>query len=346
MVKFMDINVGVIGSTGLVGQEMIKCLEKLNDVRINIFCYASSDSDGKVIHTDKAIYKVEKLEETIFKGLHYALFATSSEISEEYVTIAIKYRCICIDNSSYFRLKKDVPLICYGVNENEIFKHKGIIANPNCSTIQLMRTLKIIDDLYDIKRVIVSTYQSVSGVGKSGIDEYNLNQYIDLPSYNAFPYSKSKVHYSIKNNLIPQIDEFNFDNHYTKEELKMSKESSKILKKDLHLSATCIRVPILRGHGESVSVETLKQININEIIEIFKKDKYIDLQDDIKEQKYPLVKECYYSKKAIVGRIRKDLFTDTMIHYYVVGDNLYLGAAYNAVMILYHLIGGQRNEIL
>lgn len=335
------INVGVIGATGLVGREIIKCLEELNDNRINVYAYASSKSIGEIINTEKKNYKVEELNEETFEMLDYAIFSGSSEVSEKYCLKAVEKGCTVIDNSSYFRMNKEVPLVSIGSNDKEIYNHKGIIANPNCSTIILARSIKIIDELFGVKKVIVSTYQSVSGIGKEALEEYGLNQYINLPMYHSFPYVKSKVHYSIKDNIIPQIDEFNISNGFSKEEMKMTNEMKKIIGNHIDLVATCVRVPTLRGHGESVYVETEKEIDINKIKEVFNKDDYIELKDDLEKQIYPLVNECYYCKKATVGRIRKDLFSDYSLHYYIVGDNLYLGAAYNAVMILKLLLKGR-----
>lgn len=340
----MDIKVGVIGSTGLVGNEIIKCLEELKNNKLKIFCYASSKSSGEIIQTDRNIYKVEELKDDIFSYLDYAIFVSSSEISKEYAKIAARSGCIVIDNSSFFRMDEDVPLVCIGSNDEEMYKHKGIIANPNCSTIQLMRSLRIIDGLFGVKKVIVSTYQSVSGIGKKAVEEYTLNSLIALPSYNVFPFINSKKHYSIKDNVIPQIDEFDLESGYTKEELKMTNETKKILGKHIDVVSTCVRVPTYRGHAESVSVETNNKVNIDLFKEVLETDDYIELKDDINNQKYPLVNECYYSKKAQIGRIRKDLFSDKCLHYFIVGDNLYLGAAYNAVMILKGLIEGELND--
>jgi len=340
----MNINVGVVGSTGLVGHEIIKCLEELKDERIKIYCYASSKSAKEVILTDRNMYKVEELNEFSFKELDYVIFSGGNEVSEQYAPIAVSEGCIVIDNSSHFRMDKDVPLVCIGSNDEEVFNHKGIIANPNCSTIQLMRSLKIIDDLFGIKKVIVSTYQSVSGIGKNAVEEYTLNSLITLPAYKAFPYESSKVHYSIKDNVIPQIDVFNLDNGYSKEELKMIYETKKILGDHIDSSVTCVRVPAYRGHGESVYVETNDEVNIELYKEFIKNDEYLELKDDLENQIYPLINECYYSNKAHIGRIRKDLFNDNAINYYIVGDNLYLGAAYNAVMILKTLIDGENTD--
>lgn len=340
----MYIKVGVIGSTGLVGNEVIKCLEELNKDKIKIFCYASSKSNGEIIQTDREMYKVEELKEEVFSYLDYAIFAGNSEISKKYAKLAARSGCIVIDNSSYFRMDEEVPLVCIGSNDEDMYKHKGIIANPNCSTIQLMRSLRIIDGLFGIKKVIVSTYQSVSGIGKKAVEEYTLNSLIALPSYNAFPFVNSKKHYSIKDNIIPQIDEFDIDSGYSKEELKITNETKKILGNHIDVVATCVRVPTYRGHGESVSIETNNKVNIDLFKEVVENDDYIELKDDINNQIYPLINECYYNKKAQIGRIRKDLFTDKCLHYFIVGDNLYLGAAYNAVMILKGLIEGETKD--
>lgn len=341
----MDINVGVVGATGLVGLEMIKCLEELNNPNINIFCYASSRSKGKAINTSKASYKVEELTEDSFNGLNYVLFSGGNEVSEKYAPVAVSKGCIVIDNSSFYRMNKEVPLVSIGSNDKEIYSHKGIIANPNCSTIELMKSLKVLDELYGIKKVVVSTYQSVSGIGKQALEEYSINQHINLPNYTSFPFPSSNKHYSIKDNVIPQIDSFDLESRYTKEELKMTNETKKILGDHIDLIATCVRVPIYRGHAESVYVELNNKLNINEFINKIKEDEYLELKDDIVNQEYPLVRDCYYNKKAIIGRIRKDLFNEFAVNYFIVGDNLYLGAAYNAVMILNKLINGEKYEV-
>ena len=340
-----NINVGVVGASGLVGKEIIRCLEELKDERINIFTYGSSKSDGKIIYSEESMYKIEVLNESSFDNLQYVIFSGGNEISKKYVPLAVSKGCIVIDNSSFYRLDKDVPLISIGCNDEQIYRHRGIIANPNCSTIQIMRSLKIIDELFGIKKVVTSTYQSVSGIGKSAVDEYSINQYINLPEYKSFPYVNSEVHYSIKDNVIPQIDEFDMNTSFSKEELKMTNEVKKILGEHINLVATCVRVPTYRGHGVSLYVETNKDVDIKKVKEVFESDNYIELKDDLKRQIYPLVKDCYYSNKALVGRIRKDLFSDKAMHYYVVGDNLYLGAAYNAVMILSLLLKGEKENV-
>ncbi len=336
---------GVVGATGLVGIEMIKCLEELNNPNINIFCYASSRSKDKIINTSKASYKVEELTEDSFNGLDYVLFSGGNAVSEKYAPVAVSKGCIVIDNSSFYRMSKEVPLVSIGSNDKEIYSHKGIIANPNCSTIELMRSLKVLDELYGIKKVVVSTYQSVSGIGKQALEEYSINQHINLPNYTSFPFPSSNKHYSIKDNVIPQIDSFDLESRYTKEELKMTNETKKILGDHIDLIATCVRVPIYRGHAESVYVELNNKLNISEFISKIKEDEYLELKDDIVNQEYPLVRDCYYNKKAIIGRIRKDLFSEYAVNYFIVGDNLYLGAAYNAVMILNKLINGEKYEV-
>ena len=334
----MSINVGVIGSDSLIGYEIIKCLEELNDNRINILCFTNNVGGQEVIQTDYKMYKLEKLNEESFDKLDYAIFGNSRNISKKFACFAVKKGCVVIDNSSFFRMDKDVPVVCIGSNDKEIFNHKGIISSPNPATIQLVRSLKILDDLFGVKKVTISTYQSVSGIGKKAVEEYTLNSLIALPSYSAFPYLNSKIHYSIKDNIIPQTDDFDVENGYTKEEMEITKETKKILGNHINVSSTCVRVPIYRGYGESVSVETRGEIDIDLFKEVIKKDNYIELKDDINKQEYPLVNECYHNKKSIIGRIRKDLFSDKRLHYFIVGDNLYLGSAYNAVMILKQLL--------
>lgn len=339
----MDINVGIVGASSLIGVEIIKCIEELNDKRINIFCYSSNSNDEIIVQTDRSIYKIEELNEYIFDGLKYVIFATNDNISKKHVEIAVSKGCIVIDCSSFYRMHTKVPLISIGSNDEDIFKHEGIISSPSSSTVQLMRSLKIIDGLFTVKRVIVSTYQSVSEMGKHALEEYTLNQFIALPKYTSFPTLDSKKHYSIKDNLIPQIKKIDLESRYTLEELNIAFETKKILGKHIDVTSTCVRVPIYRGSGQSVYIETDNEVNIELLKDVIKEDKYLELKDDIENSSYPLVNECYYNKKAIIGRIRKDLFNDKALHYFIVGDNLYLGKAYNVVMILYSLIKEEYN---
>lgn len=332
-----NINVGVIGSMMFNAQEVVECLEELIDERINVFVY-SNDSKGESIYTNKVMYTVEELNENVFDRLKYAIFCGDNKTSEKYVPIAIEKRCIVIDNSSNFRLNEDIPLISVGSNDEDVYKHKGVILTPNASVIQLSRSLKIIDELYNVKKVVVSTYQSVSMVGKKAIEEYSINQYIHLPEYNAFPYMHSKFHYSIKDNIIPQTSEFDLDSGFSKEEISLAEEIKKILGNHIELTATCVTVPTLRGLAQSVYVETDNEVDVALIKNKFMNDEYVQLKDDLENQIYPLVKDCYYCKKSIVGRIRKDMFNSKGIHLYIVGDNLCFGTYYNAVMILKLLI--------
>ena len=339
----MNINIGVIGASSLEGIEIIKCIEQLNDKRINIFCYASKVNDEVIVQTDRAIYKIEELNECIFTGLKYVIFAANGEVSDKYAKIAVSKGCIVIDCSPFYRMHEQVPLISIGSNDEELFKHKGLISSPSSSVVQLMRSLRVIDGLFGIKKVVVSTYQSVSEMGKNALEEYTLNQYIALPKYKCFPTSDSEKHYSIKDNIIPQIEHFDMESGYTQEELKIAFETKKILGNHINVSSTCVRVPTYRGSAQSIYVETENEVNIELLKSVVKEDQYLELKDNIEKNDYPLVNECYYNKKAIIGRIRKDLFNNKGLHYFIVGDNLYTGSAYNVVMILYSLIKEEYN---
>lgn len=320
-------NIAIVGATGLVGKTFLKVLEEKN-IKINkLYLYASSRSAGKIISFKGKEYEIIELkEENIKNDIDYALFSAGGFISLEYAPKFAKKGAIVIDNSSAWRMDKDVPLIVPEANALEIRNiKKGIISNPNCSTITVIPVLKLLYDKYGIDRIIYSTYQSVSGAGINGLNDLENN--LKGVSSTNFPYQ-------IAYNLIPQIDVF-LENGYTKEEMKMVNETQKILNDDnIKISATCVRVPVKYGHCVSVNVELKKDFELKDIFEIFKNDKNIVLYDDIENKKYPMPIDVEGKDEVFVGRIRRDLSNKKALNLWIVADNIRKGAASNAVQIL------------
>lgn len=321
------ISVAIVGATGVVGEMFLKVLEekKLNIDKYTLF--ASRKSKGKIINFMNKEYEVQELTEDSFKDKHfdYALFSAGGSTSEKYAKIAAQNGCIVIDNSSFFRMDKTVPLIVPQVNMEDAYEHFNIIANPNCSTIQAVLPLKALDEKYKIKRVIYSTYQAVSGAGKKGIDDLMQNKVEKFP-------------YPINNNCIPQIDVFT-DNDYTKEEIKMIEETRKILKKPkLPVTATCVRVPVLNSHAESINVELEYPFKIDDIRKCLNDFPGIIVLDDPEKLIYPLNSFANGTDEVYVGRIRRDYSQENGINFWCVADNIRKGAASNAVEILENLI--------
>lgn len=325
------INVAIVGATGLVGSTFLKVLEEKN---LNIDSYtllASKKSKGKKIKFMEKEYTVEELNETSFdnKRFDFALFSAGGKVSEKYAPIAAKNGCIVIDNSSTFRLKADVPLIVPEVNKEMISKNNGIIANPNCSTIQAVIPLKALNDKYTLKRVIISTYQAVSGAGIKGIE--------DLENTNNL-YNPQKFNYPIYNNCLPHIDIF-MENDYTKEEMKMIEETRKILNiKDLKITTTAVRVPVKNCHCESINVEFEDEFNIDDLKQNLNRADGIVVLDDIKKSIYPIPTFVNNKDEVFIGRIRRDFSVKNGINMWVVADNIRKGAATNAVQILEELL--------
>ena len=320
----------VVGATGLVGRKVLEVLEEFNLPIDKYTLFASSKSAGQKINFMNKEYIVQELNENSFdNGFDFAIFSAGGDTSKHFSPIAASKGCIVIDNSSAFRMEKDVPLVVPEVNPEEIKSHHGIIANPNCSTIQAVVPLKILDEKYQIKRIVYNTYQAVSGAGKSGVDD--LNNGIKGIKPQKFPYP-------IFNNCLPHIDVF-LDNGYTKEEMKMINETRKILKKpELKITATTVRVPVINSHSESINVEFEKDFNIDELINLLKNTNGIIVQDDIKNNIYPLATEATGHNEVFVGRIRRDESVDSGINFWCVADNIRKGAATNAVQILEKLI--------
>ena len=322
--------IAIVGATGLVGQTVLKVLEEKNLTDFKYELLASKRSQGKKIRFMNKEYEVEELTKNTFdKKIDYAIFVAGSEISREYARLAVQKGTIVIDNSSYFRMDEDVPLVVPEVNPEDIKKHRGIIANPNCSTIQAVVALKPLDDKYKIKRIVYSTYQAVSGAGSKGIKD--LENTLKGLKNEKFPYP-------IANNCIPQIDSFTA-NGYTKEEMKMINETRKILNNpQMKITATTVRVPILNSHSESINVEFEKDFEIEELKTLLSNSPSIVLQDDISKEVYPLAVATTGKDEVYVGRIRRDDSIESGINMWVVADNIRKGAASNAVQILELLI--------
>lgn len=329
-------NVAILGATGAVGQEFLKLIEERNFPFAELRLLASSRSAGTEIPFMGKKYIVDEATSESFKDIDIALFAGGS-ISTEFAPYAVKAGAVVIDNSSAFRMDPEVPLVVPEVNPQAILKHKGIIANPNCSTIIMVMALKPIYDLAKIKRIIVSTYQAVSGAGKEGIDELTnqVKAYSEGKEMEAkiLPSASLEKHYPIAFNLIPQIDIF-LDNLYTKEEMKMVNETRKILEDyDIKITATTVRVPVYRSHSESVNVELESDLDLAAIKDAIAKFPGVQLQDDPQNQIYPM--PIYTSDKndVYVGRLRRDESAENSFNMWVVGDQIRKGAALNTLQI-------------
>ncbi len=326
----MGKRIAIAGATGAVGIDMIKTLEKRNFPIAELKLLASKRSVGKTLTYKNTPIKIEELTHNSFKNIDIALFSAGGSISKEFCPSAVKAGAICVDNSSAFRMEKDVPLIVPEVNPEAIKNHKGIIANPNCSTIIMVVALNPIYKLSPITRIVVSTYQAVSGAGAAAMQEC-IQQVSDFLAQK--PLKIEKFAHQIAFNLIPHIDVFT-DNGYTKEELKMVYETQKIFNNpNIKIAATTVRVPVLRSHSESIMVETQKKLSLQEIKEAFKKAPGVVLQDNPDKKEYPMPFFTSETDDIAVGRIREDLSSDNGICLWVAGDQLLKGAALNTVQI-------------
>lgn len=325
------VRCAIVGATGVVGRTFLKVLEEKKLKIDEYVLFASSRSKGKKIRFMDKEYVVEELTEDSFEKtkFDYALFSAGGSISKQFAPLAAKTGCIVIDNSSTFRMHDDVPLVVPEVNPYDIFKHNGIIANPNCSTIQAVIPIKALAEKYKLKRVIFSTYQAVSGAGNAGITDL-----IDTRE------GKDSVKFpvSIADNCIPHVDIF-LENNYTKEEMKMIEETRKILHQpNLAITATCVRVPVMNCHSESINIEFEDDFNIEDIYKILSDYPGIVVIDDVKNSKYPVNELANETDEVYVGRIRRDYSVKNGINLWVVADNLRKGAASNAVQILEKLM--------
>jgi len=334
----MGYNIAVLGATGAVGHEIITILEERNFPIENIYALASKRSVGKEVSFGNKVLKVENVENFNFSSVDIAIFSAGSDVSEKWAPIAGDKGCIVIDNTSHFRMDPDVPLIIPEVNPEALegYRNKNIIANPNCSTIQMLVPLKPLHDLAIIKRIVVSTYQSVSGAGKSAMDE--LWDQTRKMFFNETETQESKnFNKRIAFNVIPQIDKF-LDDGSTKEEVKMVNETKKILDSTIEVSATCVRVPVFIGHAESVNIEFENNISIEEIRDILGDTDGVSLVDNIETETYITPIECVSDFSVFVSRLRLDHTVPSGINMWVVSDNLRKGAALNSVQIAEELI--------
>ena len=328
-------NVAVVGASGAVGEEILRVIEEIDFPLAKLVPLASSRSAGNTVEFNGNEIVIQELTETVFEeeNIEIALFSAGGSVSAKYAPHAAASGAVVIDNTSHYRMDDDVPLVVPEVNPEDIgqWKSKGIIANPNCSTIQMVQALKPLDDAYDLVRVDVATYQATSGAGKSAMEEL-VQQMQDFFAFKLDESEHKKFPHQIALNLIPQIDVF-MDNGYTKEEIKMVNETKKILHKDVELSATCVRVPVLRGHSEAITMTFDSAISADEARSLLAKAPNIIIQDEPKEGVYPMPAACVDRNETFVGRIRNDLYREEMLHMWVVADNLRVGAATNAVRI-------------
>jgi len=327
--------VAVVGATGAVGNEMVEVLEERKFPVEKLRLFASERSEGKILNFHGKGVSVEILTEKVFDGIDIALFSAGAERSLNYAPAAAKAGCVVVDNSSAWRMDPEVPLVVPEVNPQDLEWHKGIIANPNCSTIQMVVVLKPIHDAATIKRVVVTTFQSVSGTGRKAMDEL-LHQTADILNFKDI--RPAVYPHQIAFNCLPHIDKF-MEDGYTKEEIKMVNETKKIMGDDsIKVTATTVRVPVFRGHSESVNIETVKKISPNEVRAVLSKAPGIIVYDAPEKNVYPLPTLTAGKDEVYVGRVRKDDTVDNGINLWIAADNLRKGAATNAVQIAEELI--------
>ena len=321
------MKIGILGATGAVGRQMIDCLIEQEIPVDDLVLLASKKSAGQIIRFKDKDYEVKEVNHDSFKGLNVVLGASSNEVAKQYKDDIVKAGAVFIDNSSAFRMDDDVPLIVPEINGNDAKKHKGVISNPNCSTIITLMAINAINKLSKVKVMIASTYQAVSGAGKGGIDELN-NEINDIG------YKPSVFPYAIAYNCIPCIGSLK-DNLYTSEEMKMENEGKKILHNDdLRVTCTCVRVPVLRSHCISVSLKCERPLSVSEVREALSKEKGVILYDDVLDNKYPMPLVTSNQDKVYVGRIREDRVLEGGISLFCSGDQIRKGAASNAVQII------------
>lgn len=333
--------VAIVGATGAVGSRMINMLEESSLPIKNIKLLATSRSAGKILQFKGQDITVEETTEQSFDSVDIALFSAGGSVSEKFAPYAVKSGAVVVDNTSHFRMNPDVPLVVPEVNAHALDAHNGIIACPNCSTIQMMVALEPVRQAFGLERIIVSTYQAVSGAGAKAIAETEreiqevVNDKKDPKDVSAeiLPAGGDKKHYPIAFNALAQIDVFT-ENDYTYEEMKMTNETKKIMEDPtIAVSATCVRIPVILAHSESVYIETKKVAPIDEVKAVIANFPGAVLEDDPSQQIYPQAVNAAGKRETFVGRVRKDLDTETGIHMWVVSDNLLKGAAWNSVQI-------------
>lgn len=323
-----EYRTAIVGASGLVGRKMLQVLEERHFPASSVRLFASARSAGqKTLYMGKELI-IEELKETSFAEIDIALFSAGKKVSLKYAPIAAQNGCVVVDNSSAWRMHEKVPLVVPEVNPDDLNKHQGIIANPNCSTIQLVIPLKHINDRFGLKRVIVSTYQSISGAGQTGVDKLNKEIADDGKSSDKHPIAYNAVFHS-----------FLDDSAFTEEELKMINEPRKILHlPELKIAVTCVRLPILGGHAESVNIETIKPHTVNEIKQCFDGKENLILTDGNNKEDYPTQQLVNDKDVVFIGRIRKDESCENGFYLWIAADNLRKGAATNAVQIAEELV--------
>ncbi|MEG2788023.1 MAG: aspartate-semialdehyde dehydrogenase [Romboutsia sp.] len=319
------VNVALVGATGMVGRTFLKILQERQFPIENLYLFSSAKSAGSYVTFNGKEYIVEELNKDVFdRDIQIALFSAGGEVSEKFAPIAASKGIIVVDNSSYWRMDPDVPLVVPEVNPEAVKNHKGIIANPNCSTIQAMVPLKPLHDRYKIKRVVYSTYQAVSGSGVKGVKD--LEDGIQGNSNNFYPHP-------IAFNCLPHIDDFT-SNGYTKEELKMINETMKIFNDyNMKVTATTVRVPVKNSHSESINIEFEENFDLSHLVRTLEDIPGLIIIDNPEKNEYPTAIDCTGKDEVFVGRIRRDFSVDSGINIWVVADNIRKGAATNAVQI-------------
>jgi len=330
-------NVAVVGATGAVGEQILKLLETRNFPISGLKLLSSSRSAGTKIRFKGEERTVEEATPDSFAGVDIALFSAGGDVSRSLVPHAVRHGAVCIDNTNAYRMDPDTPLVVPEVNLHKIGEHKGIIANPNCSTIQMVTALKPLYDRYGISRIIVSTYQAVSGAGARAIQELLRQSREVLEGREAnpdlLPVASLPVKHQMAFNVIPQIDKFQ-DNGFTLEEMKMIRETKKIMGDDsIEVTATCVRVPVVYGHSESVYVELKNEFAVEDVRRQLSEAPGVVVVDDPARQQYPLATDAAGRNEVFVGRIRRDLANPKALNLWIVSDNLLKGAAWNAVQI-------------
>ena len=328
-------NVAVVGASGAVGEEIFKILEERKFPVGDLLPLASARSAGIELEFCDKKYKVQELTESTFEKnkIDIAFFSAGGSVSAHYVPFAAKSGAVVIDNTSHFRMDSDVPLVVPEVNAEDIaqWRKKGIIANPNCSTIQMVQVLKPLHDSFEIERVDVSTYQAASGAGKRGMEElvYQMQKFFDFTLSECEP---EVFAHQIALNVIPHIDVFQ-ESGYTKEEMKMVKETGKIMHTNFALSATCVRVPVLRSHSESITIRFKNRVDANAAREVLRNAPSIIVVDEPESKLYPMPLIATDTDETYVGRIRNDIYDSRILHLWCVADQIRVGAATNAVRI-------------
>lgn len=347
MEKKNGYHVAVVGATGAVGEQMLKMLEERQFPLTSLKVLASARSAGKTVKFKGEDFVIEEATPDAFEGVQIALFSAGGSVSKALAPEAAKRGAICIDNTSAFRMDPNVPLVVPEVNADALKEHHGIIANPNCSTIQMVVALEPLRQQYGIERIIVSTYQAVSGAGAKAIQELcNQTEAIirgEEVKKEVLPVGSLPKKHQIAFNAIPQIDVF-LDNGFTNEEMKMVRETKKIFSDDsIAVAATCVRIPVIKGHSESVYVELKNDYDLAEVRSLLANAPGIVVQDNPEEQVYPMAIDAADKVETFVGRLRRDLDNPRGLHMWIVSDNLLKGAAWNAVQIAEELV--KRNLI-